>query len=79
MATISTTKNTHSVAQPNTKLWIRIEVAAGFTREMINQMPTPVMPPMTMVISRKNLACFLVNSRIAGLFSRNPLRSARTR
>ena len=56
---ISPTKNTHSIAHPKTKLWISDEVAAGWTREMMNQIPTPVMPPNTMVKSRKNQVCFL--------------------
>jgi len=41
------------------KLWINDEVAAGLTRAMINQMPTPLIPPNTMVSSRKNQVCFL--------------------
>ncbi len=59
-ATISPTKNTHSVAHPKTKLWIRTDVAPGDRREMVNHIPTPVSPPKTMVKSRKNLVCLSV-------------------
>jgi len=57
--TISVTKKTHSVPQAKTKVWISTEVADGFKSEMVNQIPTPVSAPNTMVRSRKNLVCFL--------------------
>ena len=55
------------------------EVAAGLSRLMTNQMPTPVMEPSTMVTSRKKRAWRRTWSSMAGLFSRSPLRSASTR
>ena len=50
----STIKKTHSMAQPNTKLWISVLVASGFVSPMANQMPTPEMVPNTPVTIKKN-------------------------
>lgn len=41
-------------------MWINTEVAAGDKREIVNQIPTPVSPPKTMVNSRKNWVCLRV-------------------
>ncbi len=56
-AAISITKNTYSMAQPKTKIWISISVASGLARPMIHQMPTPVIAPKATVSSTKNQAC----------------------
>ena len=47
-------KKTHSMAQPKTKLWIRVLVASGWVSPMANQMPTPETVPNTPVRTRKN-------------------------
>ena len=49
------------------------------SKAMVNQIPTPVNPPKTMVKSRKNLLCFLVYSRMAEEDSRYALISLSTR
>jgi hypothetical protein len=42
---ISRKKKTHSMAQPQTKMWMRSLVAVGEMRPMVNQMPTPLTAP----------------------------------
>ena len=54
--TISTTKNTYSVAQPKTNVRISTSVASGEARPMVHQMPTPVIAPKTTVSRMKNRA-----------------------
>ena len=54
MARISTRKNTHSMAQTQTKVWISSLVASGLMRPMVNHMPTPVTAPTTNVKKTKN-------------------------
>ncbi len=54
MVVSSTRKKTHSMAQPKTKLWMRVLVASGWVRPMANQMPTPETVPKTPVRRRKN-------------------------
>jgi hypothetical protein len=46
-------KKTHSMAQPQTKTWMRVEVAVGWTRPMAHQMPAPLTAPKTSTTSTK--------------------------
>ena len=64
-AAISTTKNVHSMAQPQTKLWMSASVADGFNSPIMNQIPTPLSAPNTSVTSTKNLLSFWRNSNVA--------------
>ena len=54
---ISTKKKTHSIAHPQTKVWISEDVASGLTSPMVNQMPTPVRVPKTSVSRAKKREC----------------------
>ncbi len=51
--TTSRKKITHSENQAQKKTRIRVPMASGLTRAVVNQMPTPVMAPNEVVITKK--------------------------
>ena len=50
--TTSRKKMTHSVNHPQKKTRMRLPMASGLTRAVVNQMPTPVMAPSEVVTTK---------------------------
>jgi len=53
MKTTSRKKTTHSENQAQKKTRIRLPMASGLTRAVVNQMPTPVIAPSEVVMTKK--------------------------